>query len=274
MEPVALGPGSRFSRMAFSELEPSQLDPGQRGKRLSVDPNSYDPRNHRPGTIQTLPAKPQPIEQLSVQIDVERFAANGAHVYVVASIESERPGELHLAVYQQTDSPPLEELTLTATMGNYERLRTLWLNHHVVDSRRLYSSYTGDAFTEQENYPLNDMLRTFDGDAIVLSTTNESTPSSFPGTPSGHWRYPLPKLTQYWRVAAHDIQPDLRVRVNGRRLYWASHDAVPGGIAFENFEVRERYVPGQTFTFGVTPKDPWQFDPPLPGAGDPKLDAK
>src|ERR1700744_4804635 len=36
-EPVILGPGSRSSRMAFSELEPSRLDPGEHGKRLSVD---------------------------------------------------------------------------------------------------------------------------------------------------------------------------------------------------------------------------------------------
>ncbi|PYV84886.1 MAG: hypothetical protein DMG93_03255 [Acidobacteria bacterium] len=32
IEPVVLGAGSRFSRMAFSELEPSTLDPGNRGK--------------------------------------------------------------------------------------------------------------------------------------------------------------------------------------------------------------------------------------------------
>ena len=61
------------------------------------------------------------------------------------------------------------------------------------------------------------MLRSGDGDAIVFATTNEENPSSFPGTPSGHWHYPLPTLTQYWRIEAHEIQPDLRVRFNGRR---------------------------------------------------------
>jgi hypothetical protein len=40
--------------------------------------------------------------------------------------------------------------------------------------------------------------------------------------------------------------------------------ALPGGVAFENFEVRQRYVPGQVFIFGLTPKEPWQFQPPLP----------
>jgi hypothetical protein len=267
IEPVVLGPGSRDSRMAFSELEPSRLDLDERGKRLWVDLSSYDKANLPAGTLQTFPGERNrpSIERLSVQIDVERFSANDAHVHLVASIDSDHPDELRLSVYQDNDSPAIEELALTATMGNFERLRRLWLHRCVVDSRELMGNYTGDAFDDPPNYPLRDMLRTGDGDAIVFATTNEENPSSFPGTRNGHWHYPLPKLTQYWRIAAHDIQPDLRVRVNGRRVYWASHDAVPGGIAYENFDVRQRYVPGQTFIFGVTNKSPWQLDPSVPG---------
>ncbi len=263
IEPVVLGPGSRFSRMAFSELEPSRLDPGLRGKRLWVDLGTTPSNQGFRGDLRTFPSRPSPIERLTVQIDVERFTANGAHVYLLASIDSDHPDELRLAVYQYADSPALEELSVTATMGNYERLRSLWLKDRVVDSRHLYESYGGDAFVEHDNYPLDEMLRTADGDALVLGTSNESSPSDFPGTAAGHWHYTLPRLTQYWRVPAHDIEPDLRVRVNGRRIYWASHDPVPGGAAFENFEVRQRYKPGQLFIFGVTGKEPWQFDPPL-----------
>jgi hypothetical protein len=264
IEPVVFGPGSRQSRMAFSELEPSRLDPGQHGKRLWVDLSSYDKSGVPTGVIQQFPGK-SPIERLSVQIDVERFSANGAHVHLIASIDSDHPDELRLSVFQDADSPAIEELSLTATMGNFERLRRLWLHKCIVDSRELMGNYTGDAFADPPNYPLRDMLRTADGDAIVFATTNEDNPSSFPGTHNGHWHDPLPKLTQYWRIPAHDIQPDLRVRVNGRRVYWASHDPVPGGIAYENFDVRQRYVPGQTSIFGITPKNPWQFDPPVPG---------
>jgi hypothetical protein len=271
VEPVVLGPGSRSSRMAYSELEPSRLDPDQNGKRLWVDLSSYDKANLPTGTLERFPGERNrpAIERLSVQIDVERFSANNAHVHLIASIDSDHPDELRLSVYQDNDSPAIEEFALTATMGNYERLRRLWLHRCVVDSRELMGSYTGDAFTDPPDYPLNDMLRTGDGDAIVFATTNEEKPSSFPGTPSGHWHYPLPKLTQYWRVPAHDIQPDLRVRINGRRVYWASHDVVPGGIAYENFDVRQRYVPGQSFLFGVTAKNPWQFEPAVPGVEKP-----
>jgi hypothetical protein len=282
VEPVVIGPGSRSSRMAFSELEPSRLDPGEHGKRLWVDLSSYEKSNYDKsnyeksnpdksdlpaGIVQSFPGERNApaIQRLSVQIDVERFSANNAHVHLIASIDSDHPDELKLSVFADNDSPPIEELALTATMGNFERLRRLWLHHCVVDSRELMGAYTGDAFDDPPNYPLRDMLRTANGDAIVFATTNEENPSSFSGTPSGHWHYPLPTLTQYWRIEAHEIQPDLRVRVNGRRVYWASHDIVPGGIAYENFDVRQRYIPGQTFIFGITPRTPSQFTPTVPG---------
>lgn len=259
IEPVVMGPGNRYSRIAFSELEPSQMDPGQRGKRLWVDGGLFQ------GKLETFHEEDDVVERLSVPIDVERFSANGAHVHIVASVDSDHPDELRLTVYQDSDSPPLQELTITATMGNYERLRELWLKDRVVRSSALYSSYEGDDFVEHENYPLDEMLRNADGDAIVLATSNEASPASAPNTGSPHWHYAFPmRLTQYWRVAAHDVQPDLRVRVNGRRVYWASHDPLPGGVAFENFEVRQRYIEGQTFIFGITPNEPWQFDPPIP----------
>jgi hypothetical protein len=150
-------------------------------------------------------------------------------------------------------------------MGNYERLRQLWLRGHNISSLQLYGAYQGDAFVEDENYPSDEMLRTADGDAIVLATSNEASPAGAPSHAKAHWHYALPmRLTQYWRVAAYDIQPDLRVRVNGRRVYWASHDPVPGGPAFENFEVRQRYKEGQTFIFGMTSQEPWQLGPPIP----------
>jgi hypothetical protein len=268
IEPIVLGPGRRFDRMAFSELERSALDGGIAGKRLWVDP-ATDFR----GVLSTVAESPKRIERLSVRIDVEQFAANGARVYLVASIESDRPGELDLAVFQDRDSPAVEELTLTATMGNFERLRWLFLKNRVADSRVVFNGETGDAFFEHENYPLEEMLRTADGSAIALCATDEPTPSSEMNTPSTFWRYPLPRITQYWKVPARFIEPDLRVRVNGRRSYWGSHKPVPNGVAFENFELRQRYRPGQVFVFGVTPTEPWAFEPPIPHVRRPDPDS-
>jgi hypothetical protein len=259
VEPIVQGAGDRFDRMAFSELEMSTLDPGQRGKRMWVAPLSSADNNPSSGVMQTLHVGDATIERLSVRIDVEKYTANGAHVYLIASIESDHPGELRLATFAEADSPPIEELTVTATMGNFERLRLLWLKDHVEDSRKLFGNYTGEAFAEGENYPLSEMLRSGEGDAIVFCTPSEQNPKGSPGNDTAHWVYPLPKFTQYWRVPGHDVQPDLRTRVNARRVYWASTAPVLGGIAFENFEVRERFVPGQSFIFGLTQKEPWEF---------------
>jgi hypothetical protein len=258
VEPVVQGPGRRFDRMAFSELEMSDLDPGQRGKRMWVDKETSSEDGTASGKLETLHVGKATVERLTVRIDMERFTANAAHVYVVASVDSDHPSELRLRNYAEADSPPIDELTVTATMGNYERLRLLWLNDQVIDSRKLFASYAGDAFVEQFDYPLGEILRSDAGDAIAFCTSNEADPGRTPGNDTAHWIYTLPKLTQYWRVPGRDVEPDLRVRVNGRRVYWASTAPVLGGVAFENFEFRERFVPGQSFIFGITRQEPWE----------------
>jgi hypothetical protein len=145
-------------------------------------------------------------------------------------------------------------------MGNYERLRLLWLKDRVESSRRLFPDYAGNDFVEGDAYPLADLLRNNDGDATVYCTSDETAPQDSPGNSTNHWVYVLPKMTQYWRVPGHDVQPDLRVRVNARRVYWNSTAPVLGGIAFENFELRQRFVPGQSFIFGISHSEPWLLD--------------
>jgi hypothetical protein len=258
IEPVVVGRGRRADRMAFSELEPSEMDPDSIGKRLWVGSDDLSLSSSAGSDVA------RPIETLTVRIEVERFKANGAHVFLVASINSDDREEVHMAVYRYEDSPPIEELTLSATMGNYERLRWLWLNNRVVDSRELYHSYHGEDFAERGTYSLRRMLRATNGDAIVFCTSNEAYPEANADfTASEHWRYRLGRITQYWRVPLANIEPNLRVRVNGRRVYWNSHAPIGGGIAFENFEVRQTYKPGQVFVFGAVPKEPWQIQPSI-----------
>jgi hypothetical protein len=269
VEPVISGFGSRFSRMGFSELDMSSLDPGERGKRIWVARGEFAGELRTlaplPSLVEILGGRPKvaaaTLQTLSVRLEVEPFQFTKAHVYVVATMVSDQPNEVRFAVFHHPDSESIEELTTTATMGNYERLRHLWLKDRVVDSRDTPGAV--EEFRDLENFPLPEMLRTGDGDAIVFCTTNESDPGlvEVAGAPS--WDYRAPKLTQYWRVPAHEIQPDLRVKVNVRRKYWASRIEVPGGMAFENFEVRQRYVPGQAFIFGLTPKTPQEFRPEI-----------
>ena len=255
VEPVADTPSYNYK--SYSEMESSQLDPGKQGKRLWVDtgagPDAWK------GQITTLQRDGRSVECMSVPISVERFNPSKAHVRLTASVYSDHPNEVRFTVFAQDDSTPIKELTLSATMGNFERLRLVWLADRVLDSRKLAPDYTGKSFTADSNkYPLAEILRLPDGAAIVYASSNETDPAS---AKTAGWPYGLPKLTQYWSVPASDVQPDLRVRVNERYDYWKSATPVFGGIAFENFEVRQKYVPGQTFVFGISPQEPWDLYP-------------
>lgn len=164
----------------------------------------------------------------------------------------------------------LERCALTATMGNYSRLRLLYLKDQVIDSRSLYKGFDGIDFIEKEGYPATQMLKDTNGDYIVLASPNESFAdlSSWPQDADylarWSWRYrPFFKVTQYWRKENSGNDSSLHVRVNGRAKYWSggsknknNYIDIPGGPAFENFELRENYYSGQKFYFGISRKTP------------------
>ncbi len=251
---IAIEPVVRGHR-GFSELESSTLD-GVPGKRLwALHSTSASPAdtNLPPGDL----ARPVAgVETLTVRVGVERFD-NGAHVALTLSQRSDAPDELELVVRAEPDSAPLEYCILTATMGNKARTRLLWLKDEVVSSLNLYPDYRGFDFAPHRFFGLDRLTRTAGGDVLVAITTDEADPASvepFPGR--AHWRYAGVPVTQYWRKPAGAWREDLQVAVNGRYTYWRSQQPIPGGIAFENFELRERFYEGQRFVFGITRRTP------------------
>ena len=258
IEPVVRG------QKGFSELEPSKLD-AVAGKRLwTSNPNASSPilTNLYPGQLNRLNSG---VETLKVQVGVERFE-NGAHVTLTLLQRSDAPDELELAIHAEPDSAPLEYCILTATMGNKARTRQLWLKDEVVSSLKLYPDYREPGFAPHQFFALDRLHRTAAGDVLVCITTDEADPSRiepFPGR--AHWRYAGFPVTQYWRKPAGAWRDDLHVAVNGRYTYWRSQQAIPGGIAFENFELREPFHQGQRFVVGITRRTPGDlgFDPAL-----------
>ncbi len=247
IEPVVNG------KIEFSEISPSSVD-GKWGKWMQIQDSSISPQVMR------------------FELHMEKFA-NGAHPYLKLSIDSRRPEELCIEVFHEPDSAPMERCAVTATMGNYERLRKLYLKDTVIDARRLFAGFNGIDFIEKEPYPAARMLRNSHGDLVVPVTTNETFASlaNWPQEPAyqsrWNWRYrPFYLLTQYWRKEKEQAGSSLQVRVNGRAKYWSlgSRDpkqyiAIPGGPAFENVELREHYSPGQKQYFGLTRKTPAQL---------------
>lgn len=264
IEPVVNG------KMEFSEISPSQVD-GKWGKLMwagdEAQPGRYFPGAISRGVISRPdPAHPE-TEELSLYIFMERFL-NGAHPYLKVSMRSDRPEEICFQLFHHDGSTAMERCALTATMGNYGRLRLLHLKDKVINARELYQGFNGIDFIEKEKYPASLMATNSNGDLIAVAETDESfaSLSSWPQQPEylarWSWRYqPFFKVVQYWRKEAGHYDPSLHVRVNGRARYWTggSRDKekyidIPGGPAFENFELREKYYAGQQFYFGISRK--------------------
>lgn len=254
LEPVPKGEKHR----GFSELEMSALD-GVRGKRfwsaddsLSDKPLPADSPAH--GVVREING----MQTLTVFIFSEDFN-NGAKVYVRLRFYENRPYEVELTAYAQKDSRELDHFILTATMGNFARLRTLYLDNDVKSSLQLWPDYRESAFAPHDFTPVDAMIKDKHGAAYFIAAPDEERPQDAeyaPGT-KDHWKYYGKKGTQYWRKEVP--RPGLQGLVNGRFTYWASESPIPGGISFENFELKEPFVNGATYIFGVTPLSPDEF---------------
>lgn len=269
IEPVVNG------KMEFSEISPSQIDQ-KWGKLMWAgdhnEPDDYYPAAKTTGRISHPDPKQPDIEELSVYVFMERFL-NGAHPYLKLSVRSDRPEELCIEIFHEKNSAVMERCAVTATMGNYSRLRMLYLKNRTEDSRSLYKDFKGIDFIEKAEYPAEKLLRDSKGDfmAIVAPSETFNELSAWPQQQryqdSWGWRYrPFFMLSQYWRKEQDRFDPSLRLRVNGRAKYWSGgspdpqrYIEIPGGPAFENFELREKYYEGEKFYFGISRKSPGQL---------------
>jgi hypothetical protein len=249
---IALEPIVRGQR-GFSELEHSQWG-GAAGKRIwAEDASGGTTTNLDPGRLRKGPGD---LEELELLLRVEKFE-NGAHVRLVVRQRSDRPDEIELSVFQEPDSARLDYCILTATMGNMARTRLLWLKDQAVSSLELYRDYQGTGFGPHKEYPLSRLHRTPDGKVLVAVTNDEENPATvYPIPNSELWHYAGGKVTQYWAKTAGTFQDNLQAVVNARYTYWLSARPIPGGVAFENFELRERFSDGQKFIFGITRRTP------------------
>lgn len=254
---IALEPIPRGSdRRGLSELEWSGLDnmPGKRfvSGNTPEAPAVYDEYHLARGIVSVEDG----VERLTVYIFCEKFD-NGADVYVRVRFTAGKPYEFEISGYSTGSSVDLDRFVLTATMGNKGRLRLLHLAENAqMSSSAIWPDYRDIHFTPHHFVPLTEMITDANGGAWFVASNDEADPSAaeyVPGTHE-HWKYKGMKATQYWYCSAPS--PELKGGVNGRYTYWASESPIPGGISFENFEIMEPFVEGQTYTFGITPLTP------------------
>lgn len=262
VEPIARGETAR----GLSELEWSAMDDRQGLRFWSTDsPDDLAPRDPA-FPVRGVVTTDGDVDTLTVYVVIEPYRS-GAAVYVRLRFCSDRPHEVALASFSRPSSVPLAACVFTATMGNYARLRILHLQQGAVTATELWPGFSGDGFAPRACFPLEQMLHNPTGAALLVATPDEARPDAaayVPGTPAW-WTYTGELATQYWRHEA----PHLEVRgcVNGRSLYWQTRATIPGGIAFENFELIEPFREGSEVWFGVAP-GLYERPPPLVPASD------
>ncbi|UUT36298.1 hypothetical protein [Microbacterium elymi] len=190
-------------------------------------------------------------DTLTVSILCEPFA-NGADVWVTASFTRDRPHEVQVAAFAGETSVALDACVLTATMGNWARLRELELSGRTAHASALWPDYHGTAFAPHASFGVGELVRD-GGDVVVRARPDEGDPvgATYAEGTAEHWHYVGRRGVQEWRAA--DPDPALRAQVNGRHTYWMSEHPIPSGIAFENFELVEPFRQGRAFTFGIEP---------------------
>jgi hypothetical protein len=249
----------------LSELEPSGLDdvPGKAmwtGNTFDPAPQARNPWEPAGGKVGEVDGKPA----LRVFVFVEPFA-NGARPVLQLTFRADRPHEVSLKVFAARDSAPMKACVLTATMGNYARLRQLWLRGQVVDSRKAWPAFKPDqwGFASPRQWAADRML-VVGRDVVAAATPDEADPAGarYASDVPPWWRYEGKPATQYWRTRR---TPETLVRVNGRQTFWATQARIPGGTSFENFELEAPFQAGQEFTFGITPEPPEKLGFPATG---------
>ncbi|MBR4756189.1 MAG: hypothetical protein IK076_04540, partial [Bacteroidales bacterium] len=194
------------------------------------------------------------VRTLSVYIFCEPFD-NGADVYVRLRFFEDRPHEFELSTFAREGCVPLDYFIVTATMGNKERLRDLYLKDRIQKAGDLWPGFTGTSFAKHKYIPAEEMLLSKDHKTRWLIAANdEEDPASETCEGFSWWAWKGVKASQYWHFPAS--YEDAECIVNARATYFRSENLLPGGIAYENFEVRAPFRNGDTFCFGITPETP------------------
>lgn len=233
----------------FSELE--RGGDGERGKRFWVGDSPADGGNGRHGNVAGKVEDTPAGRVLTFVVHIEPFA-NGARPVVEVSLFEKQPDRVRLRTSAAPGGKPMRQCILTATMGNQSRCRHLWLKDKPVFAPNLYAGYTGNDFAEEELYKPCELHRTAAGDVVAAISPDEFEPREAWPLPRDHWHHPGRWMAQFWLKPKGTFDDSLRVRVNGRRAYWAGNTPIPGGLSFENFEFREDFSPGRESWFGFT----------------------
>ncbi|HEY1861275.1 MAG TPA: hypothetical protein VGG61_13020, partial [Gemmataceae bacterium] len=181
--------GQKPGRMVnFIAIEPvvngvrgqSELEVGLQSKQAGLEMWTGDtladvaaprqPPVFTPGRIESIDGT----KVLPFYLATEPFR-NGAKPILQVILRADHPHEVGLRVHAARDSAPMNSCVLSATMGNYGRLRRLWLSGEVVDAKKLWPTFEPDGlgFAPWRAW---DRARLFkrNADVLVAATSDEA----------------------------------------------------------------------------------------------------
>jgi hypothetical protein len=249
VEPIVTG------KRGFSELEKG--GDGKPGKRFWVGDALADGGVGKAGNPFGRVEQSPDGRVLTFVLHVEPLE-NGARPVVEVGLFERSPDRVRLRTFSAAGGRPMDECVLTATMGNQSRCRVLWLHTGPVFAPKLYPGPRTKDFVWKEPYPLADLHCTEAGDLVVAISPDEPEPREVWPLPSGAWRHEGRWMAQFWLKPRGTFDAGLRCHVNGRWVYWGGAASIPGGVAFENFELREPFRPGRETWFGYCTVSPAQ----------------
>ncbi|MDP8224780.1 MAG: hypothetical protein P9L99_15585 [Candidatus Lernaella stagnicola] len=186
--------------------------------------------------------------RLSWVLRYEAFV-NDARPYLLVTIREERPQEVEFQFFTEPGSPELEGCVLSPTFGNLTQLRVLHLANVDVTAAELWPDFRGRGFARPAFFKLPRLARDENGDVVLAARPDRIEPWKTRG-------YPHPRrLTQYLRKPRGSFDETLRGYVNGRYMFWKTTTPVPGGTAFENIALLERFREGTVLIFGYRDAD-------------------
>ena len=248
IEPSTVGEKGRGQ----SELEISRDRPGERGLTFwASNRRTTGSRSQKPVVGELIDEG----QTFRLFIHTESFR-NGSQPVVECRFHRAQPYEVELVTHVAPESVSMRSCTVSATMGNYGLLRQIHLKEdRVISALDLWrDAPLGKlGFYAWRSWPASELNRTPDGQIYVQLSTDSPNPASVEYDPNvaPHWRYVGQKAVHYWRTEA-DASP--LAAVNGRLTYWMSQSRIPGGAAFENFELAMPFKPGRRLWFGVRPQ--------------------
>ena len=186
---------------------------------------------------------------------VEQFA-NGAAPVVQVSLYENQPDRVQFRTFVGEGGSAMERCDLSATMGNQSRCRALWLDAAAIYAPDLYAGYRGNGFVEHAPYRLSALHKTPTGDVVAAISPDEFEPREVWPFANGAWHHDGCCMAQFWLKPRGSYDELLQCRVNGRGAYWGGNSPIPGGIAYENFELQETFRSGQETWFGYCRASP------------------